>query len=156
MEYTIDCSGWEKEKIAEVVSGLTSHTGAKLVLYIGEKEREEEKTREKVAGSYLNRLGVPVHLKGYGYLKYGIARCVAYPEKLESITKILYPEIAKRYKTTPGKVEHGIRHAIQQAWNGQNREGWECIFGKSCLLRNTRPTNSQFMAALSDYISINN
>ena len=154
MEYRIDCTGWDREKIMEVFSGLPNHTTAQIVLYV-EKTKKEDSLEIIVAG-YLNKLGIQPHLKGYGYLKYGVARCVEHIEDLESVTKCLYPGIAKKYHTTAGKVEHGIRHAIQRAWESEKNELWEIVFGRGYLLRSSKPTNSQFIATLTDFILTNN
>lgn len=154
MEYTIDCTGWNREKIIEVFSSIPTNTNTKIVLYMEGNEKEES-AREKIVGSYLYKLGIPAHFKGYGYLKYGIMRCLSHSEELESITKILYPGIAKKYNTTTGKVEHGIRHAIQKAWETEKNEEWESVFGKMYMSHNSRPTNSRFIATLTDYITIN-
>jgi len=156
MEYIINCTEWNKEKIMEIFSALPPDTNAKIILYTGKNEREQEKTWEKIVGNYLNKMGISPHLKGYGYLKYGVARCIYHSEELESITKSLYPGIAKKYNTTSGRVEHGIRHAIQKAWNCEKSDVWENIFGKEYMIRNSKPTNSQFIATLSDFIMINN
>lgn len=155
MEYTIDCTGWNREKFIEVFSTLPVSSNTKIVLYMEGTEKEEENSWEKIVGSYLYKLGIPSHLRGYGYLKYGIIRCLSHSEELESVTKILYPGIAKKYNTTTGKVEHGIRHAIQKAWENEKSEEWETVFGKIQMNRNSRPTNSQFIATLSDFILIN-
>ena len=154
MEYTIDCTGWNREKIMDVFSKVPNHATTKIVLYV--EKTNEEKNWEKTVAEYLNKMGVKPHLKGYGYLKYGVARCIEHMEELESITKILYPGIAKKYNTTAGKVEHGIRHAIQRAWESQKNDIWDTVFGKGYLLRNSKPTNSQFIATLADYILMNN
>lgn len=156
MEYTIDCTGWNKEKFIDIFSELSNNTNAKIVLYIEKNDREQEISWEKIVGNYLNKMGVSPHLKGYAYLKYGVARCIDHAEELESITKSLYPGIAKKYNTTAGRVEHGIRHAIQKAWENEKSDIWENVFGKGYIIRNSKPTNSQFIATLSDFISINN
>lgn len=156
MEYTVDCTGWNREKLMDLLSHIEENANTKIVLYVGKTACEQEKAWEKIVGEYLNKMGILPHLKGYGYLKYGIVRCIEHTEELECVTKILYPEIAKKYNTTSGKVEHGIRHAIYRAWEKEKSEMWETIFGKSCTVRTSKPTNSQFIAALSDYILINN
>ena len=155
MEYVIDCTGWNKEKLVDVFSSLSANANAKIVLYMNGEEKNREGTREKIVGMYLNKLGVPTHLKGYGYLKYGIIRCLCHSEELESVTKILYPGIAQKYNTTAGKVEHGIRHAIRKAWESPRTETWEKVFGNVYAKYNSKPTNSQFIAALYDFININ-
>ncbi len=154
MEYKIDYTNWEQENFIQLLTMLQNHPQAKLVLY--SEEPQEKDGWEKIVGNYLKILGVAHHLKGYGYLKYGVSSCIEHPEDLESVTKILYPKIAKAYHTTPGKVEHGIRHAIKRAWEGEKNDQWESVFGKGFINRNLKPTNAQFIAALSDYITINN
>lgn len=154
MEYRIDCTDWSKERLAEFFSELPQKANAKIVLYVEENDKSTEISWEKVVASYLNKLGVPCHLKGYHYLKYGIVRCLCHSEELESVTKILYPDIAKKYNTTSGRVEHGIRHAIQKAWETEKNKEWENVFGKRSVDENFKPTNSQFIAALSDFINI--
>lgn len=153
MEYVIDCTGWKQEKIMDIFSALPCNT--KIMLHVNEAETTSNKSWNKIVGIYLNKLGVPSHLKGYGYLKYGIVRCLTHSEELESITKILYPGIAEKYNTTAGRVEHGIRHAIQRAWENQNKKEWETVFGKRYAKYQRKPTNSQFIASIYDFISVN-
>lgn len=155
MEYVIDCTEWNKEKMIEIFSALPEAAYTKIVLYTKGNEKTSEKSWEQIVGNYLNALGVPVHLKGYGYLKCGIIRCLYHDEELESVTKMLYPGIAEDCNTTSGKVEHGIRHAIQKAWEKPRSKEWEKIFGKRYADSNVKPTNSQFIATLYDFIKLN-
>ena len=155
MEYVIDCAEWNKERIMKIFSELPEYAYTKIVLYTDAEEKGTENPWEKIVGNYLNELGIPIHLKGYGYLKCGIIRCLDHYEELESVTKALYPGIAVDCNTTSGKVEHGIRHAIQKAWEEPKTNEWEKFFGKRYAYRNTKPTNSQFIAAVYDYIKIN-
>lgn len=156
MEYIVDCSNWNQENMIQIFSMLQKHPNTKLVLYMEENENRNIKILEKTVGGYLNKLGFSPHLKGYGYIKYGILRCISNPQDLESVTKILYPKIAMEFHTSPGKVEHGIRHAIKKAWETEKNEEWENVFGKKYMERKSKPTNAQFIASLSDFISINN
>lgn len=156
MEYKINYKHWEQENFLQLFTILQNHPNTKLVLYLDESQDKREDDLGKIVGNYLNVLGISRHLKGYGYLKYGILSCINHPEAMESITKILYPKIASFHHTTSGKVEHGIRHAIKKAWEGEKSEEWEVIFGKGYLNKNIKPTNAGFIAAVSDYISINN
>ncbi len=155
MEYVIDCTGWNREQFLDIFSELPNNTNAKIVLYMEAPEKAQENSKEKIVGSYLNKLGLSPHLKGYGYLKYGIVRCLYHSEELESVTKVLYPEIAKKFNTTAGKVEHGIRHAIQKAWENSDNEERENVFGRRYANCKNKPTNSQFIAAVCDFISLN-
>lgn len=156
MEYTIDCSQWSQEKFIQLFGLLQNDPNTKLVVYREENPEKENVAMEKRVSEYLSRLGIAHHLKGYGYMKYGILNCIKYPEDMESVTKILYPKIAQRYGTTPGKVEHGIRHAIKIAWETKESEEWKKIFGTGYMARAYKPTNSQFIATLSEFININN
>ena len=155
MEYKVDCTGWSKEHLLEVLLAVPQHTTAKIVLYWEENNTNKESSKEKIVGNYLNRLGVPCHLRGYTYLKYSVVRCLCNPEELESVTKILYPAIAKRFGTTSGRVEHGIRHAIQKTYENGRTTEWKNVFGAGCNCCYKKPTNSQFIAALSDFINLN-
>lgn len=156
MEYTVDCSKWNQENIIQMFSILQKHPNAKLILYVEENEDRKQESLEKQVGNCLNKLGISLHLKGYGYIKYGVLRCIEHPEEMESITKILYPNIAKKFNTTPGKVEHGIRHAIKKSWETEKSEAWENIFGKKYMERKSKPTNARFIATLSDLILSDN
>lgn len=156
MEYTVDCSTWSQDNFIQIFSLLQKHPNTKLVLYMDEDENRKQENWEKNIGSCLNKLGLSPHLKGYGYIKYGVLRCIKHPEDLESITKALYPGIAMKFDTTPGKVEHGIRHTIKKAWEAEKSEEWEKVFGKKYMERKSKPTNAQFIATLSDFITMNN
>ncbi len=156
MNYIIECKDWNPEKVAEVLSRIQNVSNLQIVLQLEEENREKNAGWEKKVGEYLNNLGVPRHLIGYGYLKYCVARCICCPQELESVTKLLYPETAKKYNTTSGKVEHGIRHAIKKAWENARTEEWDIVFGTGHWSVKQKPTNSQFIAALSDYIAMDN
>lgn len=154
MQQQIDCTYWESEKIVELFTLLKQNDNLTIIFSFDKKE--EEMQTEKLIGTYLHRLGIPLHLRGYNYIKYAILRCIQNPEELECITKMLYPNIAEKYLTTSGKVEHGIRHAITKAWEHKEEEIWLNIFGSTPRNLNTKPTNSQFIAAVADYITLYN
>ena len=155
MEYKLDCTGWSREHLVETLLAIPQNANTKIVLCWDAKNINKENSREKIVGNYLNRLGIPCHLKGYTYLKYSVVRCLCNPEELESVTKLLYPAIAKQFGTTSGRVEHGIRHAIQKAYENGRTTEWKNIFGESYSSCHTKPTNSRFIATLSDYINLN-
>ena len=98
----------------------------------------------------MHDLGVPAHIRGYQYLRTGILMVLEEPELLNSITKILYPEIAKKYKTTPSRTERAIRHAIEVAWSRGSLEDINKIFGYTVEDGKGKPTNSEFIAMVSD------
>ena len=100
-------------------------------------------------------LGVPAHLKGYHYLRRAILLSVDDLEIVSSVTKLLYPEIAKAFKTTDQKVERAIRNAVEVSWNRGNPEFTEGLFGYSIKSGKGRPTNSEFIARMADKIHLN-
>ena len=97
-------------------------------------------------------LGMPAHLRGYHYLREAILLSMEDMELVGSITKLLYPEIAKMFQTTNIKVERAIRSVIEIGWERGNEEMFEEIFGYSKMCGKTRPTNSEFVLGVADYI----
>ena len=98
--------------------------------------------------------GVPAHLKGYLYLREAIMLSGRDMDVVSSVTKLLYPTIAKRFKTTDQKVERAIRNAIEVSWTRGNAETFEKMFGYSALSGRTRPTNSEYIARIADSIRL--
>lgn len=99
-------------------------------------------------------IGVPAHLKGYHYLRDAIILSGKDMEVVSSVTKLLYPTIAKHFKTTDQKVERAIRNAIEVSWARGNVETFEKIFGYSAASGRTRPTNSEYIARIADNIRL--
>lgn len=97
-------------------------------------------------------LGVPAHLKGYHYIREAIILSEEDMEVVSSVTKLLYPEIAKTYKTTSQKVERAIRNAIEVSWERGNTDTMEELFGYSSAEGKSRPTNSEYIARIADKI----
>jgi len=102
----------------------------------------------------IHEIGVPAHIKGYQYLREAIMMCVKDMEMLNSITKLLYPTIAERYQTTPSRVERAIRHAIEVAWNRGRMETLEALFGYTVNIGKGKPTNSEFIALITDRLRL--
>lgn len=109
---------------------------------------------EKDVTDMIHEIGVPAHIKGYQYLREAIMMSVEDGEMLNSITKILYPTIAKRYQTTPSRVERAIRHAIEVAWSRGKMETLDSLFGYTISLGKGKPTNSEFIALITDKIRL--
>lgn len=107
---------------------------------------------EVVVTGFIHEMGVPAHIKGYGYLRDAIIMVVEDPEMINSITKILYPAIAKKYQTIPSRVERAIRHAIEVAWSRGKIETLYSTFGYTINLSKGKPTNSEFIALIADKI----
>lgn len=104
----------------------------------------------------IHEVGVPAHIKGYQYLRDAIMMVIQEPEMLNSITKILYPTIAKRNQTTPSRVERAIRHAIEVAWSRGNMDIINSLFSYTVSTGKGKPTNSEFIALISDKIRLQN
>lgn len=99
-------------------------------------------------------VGVPAHLKGYHYLRDAILLSGRDMEVVSSVTKLLYPTIARRFKTTDQKVERAIRNAIEVSWTRGNAETFEKMFGYSASSGRNRPTNSEYIARIADSIRL--
>lgn len=99
-------------------------------------------------------MGVPAHLKGYHYLREAILLSGKDTEVVSSVTKLLYPAIAKRFKTTDQKVERAIRNAIEVSWERGNTETFEKLFGYSVQQGMNRPTNSEYIARMAEKVRL--
>lgn len=99
-------------------------------------------------------IGVPAHLKGYQFLRDAILLSGKDMEVVTSVTKLLYPTIARRFKTTDQKVERAIRNAIEVSWSRGNVKTFEKMFGYSVLSGRNRPTNSEYIARIADKIRL--
>jgi two-component system response regulator (stage 0 sporulation protein A) len=102
----------------------------------------------------IHEIGVPAHIKGYQYLREAIGIVYNDVEILGSITKVLYPRIAERYKTTASRVERAIRHSIEVAWGRGNMDAIRSVFGYTVSASKTKPTNSEFIAMIADKLRI--
>ncbi len=109
---------------------------------------------EKYITEIMLDVGVPAHLKGYHYLRNAILLTGKDMEVVTSVTKLLYPAIAKKFKTTNQKVERAIRNAIEVSWDRGNVETFEKMFGYSALSGRARPTNSEYIARIADKIRL--
>lgn len=114
-------------------------------------ERFELTTEQRIFEVMLD-MGIPAHLKGYHYMKTAVVMAVEDMKVVGSVTKLLYPEIARRYNTTNGKVERAIRNAIEISWERGNRQTFELLFGYSRDNGPVRPTNSEYIAAIADTV----
>ena len=102
----------------------------------------------------IHEVGVPAHIKGYQYLREAIIMSVNNMDMLNSITKVLYPGIAKKYQTTPSRVERAIRHAIEVAWSRGKMDTLDELFGYTISNGKGKPTNSEFIALITDKIRL--
>ena len=118
------------------------------------KHRHMADTLESDVTDVIHEIGVPAHIKGYQYLRDAIIMSVNDSEMLGAITKVLYPTIARNYKTTSSRVERAIRHAIEVAWSRGRMETIEELFGYTVNSGKGKPTNSEFIALIADKIRL--
>ena len=112
------------------------------------------KDTELIVTDIIQKLGVPAHIKGYHYLRTAILSAVDNGKLLECVTKQLYPSVAHKHETTSSRVERAIRHAIEIAWDRGNSETINSFFGCTVDNYRGRPTNSEFIALVSDKIRL--
>lgn len=104
---------------------------------------------EKIANIFIS-IGIPAHIKGYHFLREAVKLAVVDPEIISSITKRLYPTIAEKFETSSSKVERGMRHAIEVAWNRGKIENINSLFGLQIYGANDKPTNGELIALIAD------
>ena len=102
----------------------------------------------------IHEIGVPAHIKGYQYLRDAIIICVNNKDAINSITKFLYPQVAKNFQTTPSRVERAIRHAIEVAWDRGDLDTLQGFFGYTVSNVKGKPTNSEFIAMIADRLAL--
>jgi len=102
----------------------------------------------------IHEIGVPAHIKGYQYVREAILYCIKHKDAINSITKVLYPTVAKLYTTTPSRVERAIRHAIEVAWDRGDLDTLQGFFGYTVSNAKGKPTNSEFIAMIADRLSL--
>ncbi len=105
-------------------------------------------------GSLFLTIGIPAHIKGYQYLRYGIKMVIEQPDVINRITKELYPSIAKHFGTSASKGERAIRHAIEVAWNRGRVDTLNRVFGCRVCTPEEKPTNGEFIAMIADKLSL--
>ena len=121
---------------------------------ISDESKKDEDNLEALVTNIIHELGVPAHIKGYQYLREAIMMVINDIDIINQITKQLYPEIAKKFKTTPSRVERAIRHAIEVAWGRGEQSAVENIFGYTVSAAKGKPTNSEFIAMISDKLRL--
>lgn len=109
---------------------------------------------EVTVSEIMHHIGVPAHIKGYQYLREAIVLSVNNIEMMNSVTKLLYPTVAKTFSTTPSRVERAIRHAIEVAWDRGDVDVLSHYFGYTIQLSRGKPTNSEFIAMISDKLRL--
>lgn len=138
------------ERIREVIKDKPLDSKAEAI-----QKRQPITLEEKISEIFIS-IGIPPHIKGYAYLREGIKMTIEHPYIINSVTKELYPSIAKKFSTTSSKVERAIRHAIEVAWNRGRIDAISAIFGSRIYLGTEKPTNSEFIALVADKLILEN
>lgn len=116
----------------------------------------EENDLEAQVTKIIHQIGVPAHIKGYQYLRTAIIMAIKDNEVINSVTKVLYPTVAKQYNTTSSRVERAIRHAIEVAWDRGDLDVLNAFFGYTVQNSRGKPTNSEFIAMIADNLRLKN
>ena len=109
---------------------------------------------ESMVTGIIHEIGVPAHIKGYQYLREAIIIAVDDMDVINAITKVLYPQVAKTFQTTPSRVERAIRHAIEVAWDRGDLDTLQSFFGYTVSNTKGKPTNSEFIALIADRLQL--
>ncbi len=142
------------DRIKSVRSSAAKISDVRKVAPYEKKKDFLKNNLESDVTDIIHEIGVPAHIKGYQYLRDAIMMSVNDTEMLHSITKILYPTIAKRFQTTPSRVERAIRHAIEVAWSRGKMDTIDELFGYTVNNGKGKPTNSEFIALIADKIRL--
>lgn len=137
----------EADIIAQRISQITGWK-------VKAKDDDQNKDVEVIVSEIMHQIGVPAHIKGYVYLREAIVVTVKNSEMMGSVTKLLYPYVAKKFKTTSSRVERAIRHAIEVAWDRGDVDVLSSYFGYTIQSSRGKPTNSEFIAMISDRLRL--
>ena len=116
--------------------------------------RSGKQSIEAMVTNIIHEIGVPAHIKGYQYLREAIIIAVNDMDVINAITKVLYPQVAKTFQTTPSRVERAIRHAIEVAWDRGDLDTLQRFFGYTVSNTKGKPTNSEFIALIADKLQL--
>ncbi len=141
--------GFMTERIAGL-SGIENKNGSAVVKLNAGVDTD----LEIVVSDIMHELGVPAHIKGYQYLRAAIILTVNAPDMMSSVTKVLYPTVAKTFNTTASRVERAIRHAIEVAWDRGDIDVLSSYFGYTIQNSRGKPTNSEFIAMIADKLRL--
>ena len=119
-----------------------------------EEAEDEAQALQRQVTAVIHEVGVPAHIKGYQYVREAIVIAVQDMDVINAVTKVLYPEVARRYNTTPSRVERAVRHAIEVAWDRGDLETLQSYFGYTVSNTKGKPTNSEFIAMIADKIRL--
>lgn len=141
---------FDLEKLVDRIQQLMAPSQQVTTSFSGAALAPKKKDLSIRITEIMHQIGVPAHIKGYLYLREAIEMVTKEIELLGAITKELYPMVAKKFNTTPSRVERAIRHAIEVSWERGNTKAINNIFGHSVTTESGKPTNSQFIAKIAD------
>lgn len=118
------------------------------------QSQQDDLELESAVTDIIHEIGVPAHIKGYQYLREAIILTIKDMDMINAVTKVLYPEVARKFNTTPSRVERAIRHAIEVAWDRGDIETLQKFFGYTVSNIKGKPTNSEFIAMIADCLSL--
>ncbi|MBQ1261076.1 MAG: sporulation transcription factor Spo0A [Clostridia bacterium] len=138
------------------IASLTSHISALTRTVVVNTPKEDDKILDMEAQvtKIIHQIGVPAHIKGYQYLRSAILMTISDNDIINSVTKVLYPAVAKKYQTTTSRVERAIRHAIEVAWDRGDIDTLNSYFGYTIQNSRGKPTNSEFIAMIADNLRL--
>lgn len=139
--------------LAERILNMCGRT-PKQDVFINSNAPVTDSDLELMITEIIHQIGVPAHIKGYHYLRDAIMLSVKEPEYINSVTKVLYPTVAKKHSTTSSRVERAIRHAIEVAWDRGDVDVLNLYFGYTVHTSRGKPTNSEFIAMISDKLRL--
>lgn len=140
---------FDTEVMINVISSITSTLNISA-----DKNNEIKEEMEIIVTDIIHQIGIPAHIKGYHYLREAILLSIEDKEMLESVTKQLYPTVAKKFNTTASRVERAIRHAIETAWDRGDIDTINNLFGYTVSVGKGKPTNSEFIALITDNLRL--
>ena len=138
------------EHISSLVTNRSRSDGAEKRAIANDRTPDIETQVTKI----IHQIGVPAHIKGYQYLRTAILLTIKDSDIINSVTKILYPSVAKKYQTTTSRVERAIRHAIEVAWDRGDVDTLNSYFGYTIQNNRGKPTNSEFIAMIADNLRL--
>ncbi|GAA0416585.1 MAG: sporulation transcription factor Spo0A [Bacillota bacterium] len=145
---------FDLDNLSEQIRQVQGHNAISTgVSKVNRKEKKKQDLEASIT-NIIHEIGVPAHIKGYMYLREAITMVYNDIELLGSITKVLYPDIAKKYNTTASRVERAIRHAIEVAWSRGNIDSISALFGYTISITKAKPTNSEFIAMVADHLRL--
>ena len=146
-----------QSNLIEYVDNILKNRNMKAGENTGEKEHADKDNTPDIEAQVtriIHQIGVPAHIKGYQYLRTAILLTIKDSDIINSVTKVLYPSVAKKYQTTTSRVERAIRHAIEVAWDRGDVDTLNSYFGYTIQNNRGKPTNSEFIAMIADNLRL--